>query len=255
MKIKKILISALLFCLILVSNSITFAKDIALDVIDGEHDCLMLATVSDIDDKYVTVEFYDTLNKTEEYIPSSIKIEKFTYSYCIEHSDNFNNPKIGDNIFVVLDKSGDVYKASNAYKTDTVDIRTLNILVPSSMGNKECMTDVAAIAYYIRSGGVHTAFAFVDNTVSIIDDNAEIVIYPVSDKTPVAIKYITGDGKSVTNSKQQDVISVDSLLPQNIALQREKLFGKRIVSLGIIFAGVISGMLVMYFVSNRRKKD
>ena len=207
MKIKKIFFSALLICILFASNSVVFAKDIALDVIEGDHEYLILATVSDIDENYVTAEFYDTLNKTEEQISSSIQIEKFRYSYCSEHADSFNSPKIGDNIFIALDKEGNTYRASAAYKTDTVDSRTLNLLVPADMENQECMTDVAAVAYYIRNGGANISFAFADNTVSIIRDGQEHVIYPTDAKTPTAIKYITGEGKAKNTEKQQDVIA------------------------------------------------
>ena len=109
MKIKKIFFSALLICILFASNSVVFAKDIALDVIEGDHEYLILATVSDIDENYVTAEFYDTLNKTEEQISSSIQIEKFRYSYCSEHAESFNSPKIGDNIFIALDKEGKIW--------------------------------------------------------------------------------------------------------------------------------------------------
>ena len=252
---KKKFFCALLICLSFVMSTVVFASDIALDVIDGEHGYLMLATISDIDDSYVTAEFYNTLNKTNEQIPSSIKIEKFRYSYCSEHADSSNSPKIGDNIFIVLDKVGDVYKSSAAYKTDTVDVRTLNILVPSAMENQECMTDVAAIAYYIRTGGINTSFAFADNTVSIIQDGAERVIYPTDAKTPVAVKYVTGQGKTIDSQKQQDVIAVSPIFPEDMAVYKEMLFGKRIVALGIVFAGAILGMLVMYFTAIRRKKN
>lgn len=255
MKIKKIFFTALLICFLLVINTVAFASDIALDVIDGEHAYLVLATISDIDEIYVTAEFYNTLNETEEQIPSSIKIEKFRYSYCSEHADSSNNPKIGDNIFIVLDKAGDVYKSSVAYKTDTVDVRTLNLLVPSAMENQECMTDVAAIAYYIRTGGINTSFAFADNTVSIIQDGTEHVIYPTDAKTPVGIKYVTGQGKTIDSQKQQDVISVNPMFPEDMAFYKEMIFGKRVVALGIVFAGVILGMLVMYFTAMGRKRN
>ena len=252
MKYNRILTLLLTFIMLLSTASV-YAKDIALDVIEGDHDYLMFATVSDIDEGYITAEFYDTLNKTEDEIPLSVKIEKFRYSYCPEHGDSFNNPKIGDNIFVVLDKSENGYSASVAYKTDTVDSRTLNLLVPSDMENNDCMTDVAAIAYLIRNGSANISFAFVDDTVSILRDKQETVIYPTDAKNPVAIKYVTGEGKAKNTGKAQDVIAVNPVLPEAASYYKDLLMGKRIVALGIVLIGLISGMIVMYL-SNKRKR-
>ncbi len=254
MKFKKVLLVFVLICLLLNVNIISYAKDIALDVMENEHDYLMFATVSDIDDNFITVEFYDTLNKTEDRIPPSLKIEKFRYSYCSEHGDSFNNPKIGDNIFASVDKSGDVYTASAVYKTDTVDSRTLNLLVPADMENQECMTDTAALAYFIRNGGANITFGFADNTVSVMQDGKESIIYPTDAKTPVAIKYITGEGKNKIAEKKQDVIAVNPVIPEDIQYYKELLFGRRVIALGIIFSGIIIGMIVVYFTSNRRKR-
>lgn len=252
MKHKKILTLLLLVCALLTLNSVAFAKDIALDVIEGEHDYLMFATVSDINENYITLEFYDTLNKTDDTIPTSIQVAKFRYSYCSEHGDSFNNPKIGDNVFAVLDKTEGRYNAVTAYKTDTVDSRTLNLLVPADMENNECMTDVVAVAYFIRNSNADISFAFVEDSVSIINDGKELVIYPSDAKTPVAIKYVTGETKK-NPDKTQDVITVDPVLNEEFNHYRTMFLGKRILALGIIFVGILSGMIVVYL-QNRRKK-
>lgn len=255
MKIKKMLVAFVLVCLILCANISVFSKDIALDVLDGKHDYQIFATISDIDDEYITADFYSTLNKTEDDIPSSIKIEKFKYTYCSEHSDNFNNPKIGDNIFAVVDKSGENYKCSVAYKTDTVDTKTLSIYAPSGMADRNCMIDVIAVAYYIRSDGAYPSFVFTDDTLSVVLKDEEVPLYPTDSKTPLAVKYVTGDGKPLNQEEQQDVIAVNPTPNQTMKFYREMLLGRRIVSLGIMFCGVIIGMIVVYLVSAKRKKN
>ena len=258
MKIKRILFTAILIIVVFTGN-VSFAKDIALDIIEGDHDYLILATISDISDEYITAEFYNTLNKTEDTPSSSIKIEKFRYSYCIDHADSFNTPKVGDNFFAAMDKKGDIYIAGPAYKTDTVDERTLSIFVPSAMENQDCITDPIATAYYIRMGGSHHEFAFAENSVSVMNEGEEIVIYPSDNKTPFAIKYVSGEGKKNTDEKQQDVLVVNpntnTVVPDSDSFYAEMLHNKRIFAFIVLISGIFAGMLMSYLAGIKRKKN
>ena len=255
-----IVLAAVLCCTVGAS-----ASDIALSTVNGEHDMAVLATISDIDDESITADLYNSVgvlpgDKTE--LAHSVKIKKFRYTYCSEHASDYNTPKVGDNIFISLnavEKSGGepLYEAVGAvYKTDTVDIRTLSVLAPDEMKNKDCMDDIVAVAYYIRSDGMQKEFNFGDGTVSITKDDKEIRLYPPDVKTQLPIKYIDKDGKIVSTDKKQDVISVNPDNPMGGigAIDRGFITSRRIIAVGIIAAGLIIGMIVVYIGATRRKK-
>ena len=260
MKLKRILFITFLTTLILCHSFSSFAKDLALKVVDGQDNICILGTVSDINDKHIITEFYDFVGKTTDKKineKSMLKIERFKYSYCTEHGWNYNTPKIGDNVFLsVKDKGDGTYLCEVAYKTDTVDIRTLNLLVPSNMENKDCMQDMTVISYFIKSDGEQLLYAFTDGVVYMLTDNKEVQIYPLTSKTPVSLKFITGEGKQdASTDKKEDVLAVNTTFTENIIWYNNMLFGKRVISIGVIFSGMILGMIVVYLVSVRKSKS
>ncbi len=225
-----------------------------------EPQIMLLATVSDIDGKYVYIEVYNTVgeeNSGDDYV-DVLRVDKFKYSYCQEHADSYNTPKIGDNIFVSLNNNGAAYSVNGvAYKTDTVDARTLNILAPVDMKNKECMADVVAIAYFVRSNGMDHGFVVKDGTASVVKDGAQTRLYPGDLKNAIPVIYIDSTGKNVEEVKQQDVINVTGNPFENVwgTYNKEVVFAKRVLATGIIFAGIILGMIVVYIYANRKSKQ
>lgn len=228
------------------------ASDAVQDVISSNSPGVMLlGTVSDIDDKYVYMEAYNTVGS--EHIGGDyadvLKVEKFKYTYCQEHAESYNTLKIGDNIFVCLQKNGDTYRLNGvAYKTDTVDARTLNIYAPAHMKGKECMADVVAIAYFVRSNGTDHSFVIKDGAVSVVKDGTETKLYPNDIKNAIPVIYIDSTGKNVAEVKQQDVINVSGNPFENVwgTYNEELVFAKRVLAIGVIFAGIILGMIVVY---------
>lgn len=255
-----IVLSAVLCCIFGVS-----ARDLALTTINDEHDMTVLATISDIDDESITADVYNSVgvlpgDKTQ--LAHSVKIKKFRYTYCSEHAQDYNTPKVGDNIFISLNAGEEngtepLYEAVGAvYKTDTVDIRTLSVLAPDEMKNKDCMDDIVAVAYYIRSDGMQKEFNFGDGTVGITKEGKEIRLYPPDVKTQLPIKYIDKDGKIVSTDKKQDVIAVNPNNPVGGigAIDRGFVTGRRIIAVGIIAAGLIIGMIAVYIGATKHKK-
>lgn len=258
----------LMMCILTVISVITtvttcFSEEITLNVLSDTEAHCVLATVSDIDDNYVYAELYNTVADTQHIdsvLPKMLKIKKFRYSYCTEHAEEYNSPRVGDNIFATLKGDGNVYAVTSAvYKTDTVDERTLNFLAPAEMKNEHCLDDVVALAYYVRSNGLERGFVF-DNGSVMLDrgDNTMTKLYPADIKNPIPVKFVDLTGKVVDEKKQQDVIDVSGgNIFENLwgSYNYELVFAKRVLALGIILAGIILGMVVVYFVVVRKKKQ
>ncbi len=252
------------FCLtlLLISTAATcYAEDIAKSVLaDTEAHCV-LATISDIDENFVYAELYNTVADSQHVdreLPQMLKIQKFRYSYCDDHGDDYNAPKVGDNMFAtVMGDDGAYIVTSAAYKTDTVDERTLNFLAPADMKNEHCMDDVVAIAYYVRSNGLERSFVFDNGTVMLErSDHTLTKLYPADIKNPLPVKFVDSTGKVVEEKKQQDVIDVSGgNLFENLwgGYNYELIFAKRAISLGLIFAGIILGMIAAYLVVVRKR--
>ncbi len=258
---KKTILLAALIIIFLCTGIMANGAGIADMVINSETQReLLVATVSDIDDKYIHIEVYNSVGEiytNDEYV-SAIKVDKFRYTYCQEHADGYNTPRIGDNVFVsLINKNGSYSVDGVAYKTDTVDVRTLNILTPVDMKNKDCITDVVAIAYFIRSNGADHSFIIQNGTVTVEKDGITTKLYPADAKNNLPVIYIDAEGKNVDTVKQQDVINVNNNPFENVwgTYNDDVAFAKRVLAIGIIFAGIILGMIVVYIYVGRKSKQ
>lgn len=257
--LKKIITILLMFIMI-IANVISFAQSDVQRVITDENQLSVLATIRDIDNNYVYVELYDTVGPDNENLMSSktLKLNKFKYTYCKTHADEYNSPKIGDNIYVcIYPKNDGTYLVGNAaYKTDTVDLRTLNVYVPVETKNNSCMAEVAAISYFIRSDGSEDGITITDGTVTIEHDGQKTRLYPSETEKALPVIYIDKSGQVIDDAKkQQDVINVvDNPIDQAKELYNtELMFAKRIVAISIIAIGFIVGIVVIYIYSNKKK--
>jgi hypothetical protein len=89
-------------------------------------------------------------------------------------------------------------------------------------------------------------------------DNTMTKLYPADIKNPIPVKFVDLTGKVVDEKKQQDVIDVSGgNIFENLwgSHNYELVFAKRVLALGIILAGIILGMVVVYFVVVRKKKQ
>ncbi len=262
--VKKRLLMCFLTVIFIISAFTTcFGEEITLNVLSDTKAHCVLATISDIDDNYVYAELYRTVADTqhaESVLPKILTIEKFRYSYCQEHGEDYSSPRVGDNIFATLKGDGTVFTVTSAaYRTDTVDERTLNFLAPAKMKNEHCLDDVVALAYYVRSNGLERGFVFDNGSVMLSrSDNTLTKLYPADIKNPIPVKFVDTTGKVVDEKKQQDVLDVSSgNIFENLwgSYNYELVFAKRALALGIIFAGIILGMVVVYFVVVGKKKQ
>ncbi len=234
------------------------AQTVATEIITGEQDYLLLATISDItDDAIVAAPYYSIVRQDEngrdmdEMLPTkdAIYIEKFRYSYCMEHADSFNTPKLGDNIFISLSKKGNGYVLKNgAFKTDTVDYKILTFLAPASMEGQDCMDDLAALSYFVRTDGKVRDFSFENGTVKVVKDGRELMLYP-SDKLKELVTFVADNGKVSDSSKTKDVIT-----DQEVALEKPADY-RWVLAMGILVLGLILGGILLSVLLQRDKRQ
>ena len=242
-----VLMGALLLMLTSVS-----AQTVADGVMTGEQDYLLLATISDITDNAIVVEPYHCIVWQDEngqaldsILPTgdAIAIEKFRYSYCIEHADSFNTPKLGDNIFISLSRQDGAYVMQNgAFKTDTVDYKILTFLAPAGMRDQECMDDLVALSYFVRTDGKVTAFSYDGGTVRVVKDGRELTLYP-SDKVKEWITFVADNGKVVEGSKPVDVIT-DQQMPHELPADYRWLIALGVLAFGLVLGGIVLSVLL-----------
>lgn len=257
--LKKV-VTILLMLIMITANIVCFAQSDVQRVIADENQLSVLATVRDIDSNYIYVELYDTVGPDNPKIMThkTLKLNKFRYTYCKTHADEYNSPKIGDNIYISLyEKNDGTYTVSNAaYKTDTVDLRTLNVYVPEETRNNSCMAEVAAISYFIRSDGSEKNISVTDGVVTLEHNGEKTRLYPSETEKALPVIYIDKTGQIINDEKkQQDVINVvDNPIDQAKEIYNSELvFAKRIIAISIIAIGFIAGIIGIYINSNKKK--
>lgn len=192
-------------------SPIVLAADNVFEIIDGSQDYLILGTVVDINDTYVVLEHYQTVGADEDSLTplkrnENISIDKFRYSYCDEHSDISVTPRLGDNVFISVNRNGKNYTMANgAYKISSVDYKMLTFFVSEDMKNQDCMADIMALAYFVRTNGEKKDFAFENDTLTTIVDGKKITLYPTENITEM-VTFLDNEGNIVEAAVTKDVI-------------------------------------------------
>lgn len=229
------------------------AQTVADGIVQGTQDYLLLATISDITDNVITIEPYHFIVRVDENgqelddvlpLGQSMQIEKFRYSYCIEHAaDSFNTPRLGDNIFISLSRKGNGYVVQNgAFKTNTVDYKILTFLAPADMRDQDCMQDLVALSYFVRTDGKVMEFSFENGSVKVLKDGRELLLYP-SDKVKDLVTFISDDGKAVDNSKPQDIIT-DQAMEHKAPPDYRWLAALGVLLIGLVAGGTVLSVLL-----------
>lgn len=208
---KKTLSIVLIIILTIVLYTTVFSTSSAVDkIITNDDDFVILATIIGIDNGENIIELskeYEISPKNTS-LPSTIKVNKFKYSYCEEHSKSYNTPQIGDNIIVKIRISPEHFYVDNgAFKVDTVSHRTLKVFVPNEMKNKDCCADMLALAHYIRTDGAKTAYTINGNQVISSSDNKVINMYEDD-----YIAYYSNGSNSTSNYVTQSSVATNSVV-------------------------------------------
>lgn len=221
------------------------------DILNGEHDLLILGTVKDVDDDTVTVTVDNTVGKEVPSLKSGdIDIERFKYSYCEEHTtDEFNSPKIGDNIFASLSlKNGTYELLGGAYKVDSSEIKNTCVIVYQNMKGEECLNDAVEISYFIRTNGKISRFETDDSgSIYAVNDDDKIIIYPLPGNE--SIKIADSDGKIISEDFNDDVMPI---VP-NSPMKENERDNRWIASCTIIALGAAVGVVFFYVLYAKKR--
>ncbi len=239
-----------LLCALLIFAMPIFSIAAAKDIINGEQECLILGTVKDIGDKYTTVSVDNTVGEQmPTLIGSDVLIEKFSYSYCSDHiSTEFNQPKIGDNIFASVNAWGENYRIENgAYKVDSSEQKNCSTLVYRDMNGEDCLNEAVEIAYFIRSNGKIVKFsAEEDGKIFAVNEDDKTLIYPLAGNQ--CVKFVDSDGKIIENF-EEDVMPIVS--PE--AHEARHKDNRWIIAFSVMIGGAAAGFLAFYlFFAGRR---
>lgn len=243
--VRACVVSFLLLCVCLCA----YAQGDTAGILAGNQDYLMLATVVDITDSAIILAPHQLIYLSSDKAESSslnenISVDKFRYSYCDEHSDISLTPRVGDNVFISLNKLGSRYAMANgAYKVSSVDYKMLTFYASESMRNKECLAEIVTLAYFVRTNGSMRKFNFENGVLTSDADGSSITLYPTDNITDV-ITFLDIDGKIVDAAKTEDVI----IHGQEKAEEKEADY-RWLVSYAIILAGVVLGGIVVYNVN------
>ncbi len=219
-------------------------------ILEGNQDYILLATVVDFDDSSIIVAPYHVIRGEEDSaelppLNSNIAIEKFRYSYCADHSDVITTPKAGDNIFISINANGGQYTmAHGAYKISSVDYKLLTFYASESMKNSECLADIVALAYFVRTDGSMREFKFENGTLTAYRDDKPLTLYP-SDNLSDTVTFLNIQGKVTESVKTKDVIIDGEEGIENRADYRW------LISYGVILLGMIVGGIVVYNTASR----
>lgn len=242
---KKIALTLIFSLLIMCICPVTYAQGKVADILAGKQDYLLLATVVDFDDSSIIVAPYHVIHtegdgENEPSLNSNISIEKFRYSYCHEHSDITTSPKAGDNIFISINENGSGYSMANgAYKISSVDYKLLTFYASESMKDSDCLAEIVALAYFVRTDGSMRDFHFENDKLTTYIDGKTLTLYPTENLTET-ITFLNIQGKVMDNVKTKDVI-IDGEEPME-----ESEDYRWIIAYGIIILGVLVGGIVVY---------
>ena len=239
-----------LLCALAVLLSAVFCYGAAKDIFSGKQDCLILGTVKDIGDSYITVGVDNTVGSQMPVLGGTdIEIDKFSYSYCTDHTTaEFNQPKIGDNIFASISVSGEKYIIENgAYKVDSSEMKNCSTIVYRDMKDEDCLKEAVEIAYFIRSNGKITKFTIEDDgKIYAINEDDKTLIYPLPGNQ--CVKFADDDGKIIENF-EEDVMPIVSPEPHD-AMHTDNRW---VAAIAIMLGGAALGFAVFYLFYARRR--
>lgn len=249
---KKLLTSILLFTLLVCLAMNVCAQGDVPAILSGEQDYVLLATVMDVNDSSVTLAPYHSIynGKNGGQIPvnNNITVDKFRYSYCNDHLDISATPRVGDNIFVSLDKKGNGYTVANgAYKTNSVDYKLLTFYASESMKDRDCLAEIVALAYFVRTDGNMREFNFDNGTLTVENDSKILTLYP-TEQISDTVTFVNINGKVIDNVKTKDVITNEPIK------ENRKNDFRWVVSILVILLSSSLGMLVVYNLNNKDNK-
>lgn len=134
----------------------------------------------DVSQAFLSAVTINTPYELPTDIPKQVQVAPFTYTYGYNAPQDFLVPRIGDKVFLSLNRTkGNYYQiAHGAYVVDSLDPDSLRIQVPKAT-SQHTASDYIAMLYFIRSNGTEVLKSW-DNEEQVIYFNDGITV-PYSD--------------------------------------------------------------------------
>jgi len=178
------MVAFMLVCFLVLASGV-YAADALYRLMHNDHDALVIGEI-------ISIEGNNTIVKVEKSIISSKDInannprkqlqlkeakiiEPFGYNFFYnEDGSNMIDPSVGDYVLISLMKSGNGLKVAwGAYKVDSLDYKSLSIVLPEGCPVWAKM-DAAAIKAFVNSDGKITEFSF-DGDANIVRSGENII--------------------------------------------------------------------------------
>lgn len=239
----------LVIIILLCVTSTALAQGNVSGILAGEQDYVLLGTVVDITDTAIILDPYHRIHngngsKTIS-LDDNIEISKFRYSYCAEHTDISTTPRVGDNMFVSINRTSNGYVMANgAYKTSSVSYKLLTFYVPESIKGKSCLAEIVALSHFVRNNGYSREYEIKDGKAYVTTDGKLLDLSP-ADTVNKLVTFVGLDNKVPDSTKSRDVI-IDGTSEQ------EGDDFRWIVAGCIIIISAVAGALVIYNMNGKK---
>lgn len=178
------LIAFILVCFLVLTSGV-YAADALYRFMHNDHDALIIGEIASIEGDNTIVRVEKSIISAKDLNVNASKkqlklseakiISPFGYSFFYnEDGSSMIEPSVGDYVLVSLMKSGSGFKVAwGAYKVDSLDYRSLSVVLPEEPSIWSRM-DAAAIKAFINSDGKITEFSF-DGDAKIVRSGENII--------------------------------------------------------------------------------
>lgn len=257
----------LLGLLMLYTN--VYAADVLYRFMHNDHDALVIGEITSIDESGANVRVEKNIVSAKNLNEASPKRQlklteaKVALPFCYigfydEDGGCTVNPSVGDYVLLSLKKAGTGFKiAWGAYKVDSLNYKSLSVVLPESAQVSSKM-NAAAVKAFVNSDGKITEFVFDCNTKTVYAGEERTVIFNgntggITDTSLNPTKKTTEDKNKTQAGSSIGVIgSSDGQGSVFISVNPIKaLIIPIIVFAAVIFVG---GFAIGYIVKSKRLK-
>lgn len=201
---KKVLLIVIVLATVAFSSTAVLSADVLTrmlfaDEIESfrkDQDALIIGELIDKNDNLFLVKVIKVMSGKVD--AEEIWVEEFDYAWL--NADNTVKPSVTDFAVLSIKRYDNLYKkAWGAFKASSGDYRTLKLLtedISYPAGN----TDIAALQWYINSGGLEKEFYFIGSQAYVRRPNGEeLQIYPPGETTE-----LTWEGSSYVPEEERE---------------------------------------------------
>lgn len=211
MRIRKKSGVALVLLGLLLLNTGVYAADALYRFMHNDHDALIIGEITSADENAITVRVEKNIISSKDLNAAAAKKQlkpdvarveaPLEYSLAGNPDGRVIKPSVGDYVLLSLNKHGSIFKVAwGAYKVDSLDYRSLSVVLPEGSDIWSEM-DAAAIKAFVNSNGKITEFSFDGDTKTVRAGEEQTVIFDGADMEEDIIPDVTQDPSQGINKK------------------------------------------------------